>query len=66
MENYMMGISDRAVKIINTLPLEANYQSYRAYRGAVAQLCGDKNPHPECGFFTAGYEAAKNGDSDDN
>ena len=54
-----MNISDKAVKIINTLPLEANYQSHRAYRGAVAQLCGEANPHPDCEFFTAGYKAAQ-------
>jgi len=53
-----MNITDQAVKIINTLPLAANYQSYRAYRGAVAALCGEANPHPECELFTAGYEAA--------
>ena len=54
-----MNISEKAVKIINTLPLEANYQSHRAYRGAVSYLCGGVNPHPECEFFTVGYKAAQ-------
>ena len=57
-----MNINEKAIAIINTLPLPSNYQSHRAYRGAVAQLCGEPNPHPECELITAGYEAAKAAD----